>query len=682
VSSGVVVALLLVLLSIPVLARAVEGAGPLAPAQSAFDSVEVSDSCIAIGEHVPNLTVWGVGFDAWVPAESTNFLSVEWSWGGAPSFPNPAVVLPLSRVSTTGSFTMTFDVTGVSQGFAGFSVVVRNPSGSSPTLVGSVDVDINDNCPTGTATCSITPGPGVLLMSVNGYDPTFPVQFFYQYRRTDQIGPVPGTAAPDSSVRGQFQPAPQTANATVTARIVQPAEGDSSSQTFFITFDAPACQDVAGPALLITPGVFDFGVVNLAASSGAVAFNVVNVGKLTTPISSIALGGGQSSDFKVDSNACDGVTLVAGAGCTVTIHFTPSGPGARTATLTATSSNSATASASLTGTGLRPPGLSINPSTRNFGSVPEHTASSPTTFTVANTGSQPQTITSVSLTGSQASEFVVDLGTCGGAVVVGGGTCTLQVVFQPSGLGSRTARLIITSNANASAAATLRGTGQAGRLGLDPSPADFGVVPIGTTANAIDVKVTNGGTAALAMSAVRTGGANASEFSIVSDSCTGQQLAPGGSCTVSVAFRPADAGDRIASLDIDNVDGTTSGVLRGAGIFQAILKFTPSVVSAGQLATVVGQSFPANTAITLQWQETGIHEPIEVKTDGTGGFKVSFVIIIGERLGPRHLEPAPAPGVLEEPRPIAPLLVQAPTFRPQGVAIRSGGFSPTLVSRG
>jgi hypothetical protein len=71
-----------------------------------------------------------------------------------------------------------------------------------------------------------------------------------------------------------------------------------------------------------------------------------------------------------------------------------------------------------------------------------------------------------------------------------------------------------------------------------------------------------------------------------------------------------------------------------------------------------------------------------VTTDARGGFKVSFVIILGERLGSRHLEPAQDPGVLEEPRPVAPLLVQAPTFRPQGVAIRSGAFNPSLVTRG
>jgi hypothetical protein len=233
-----------------------------------------------------------------------------------------------------------------------------------------------------------------------------------------------------------------------------------------------------------------------------------------------------------------------------------------------------------------------------------------------------------------------------------------------------------------SATAILRGTGQAGRRGFDPNPSDFGVVAVGTTSNAITVTVTNAGAAPLGITAVRAGGTNAAEFLISADSCTGQQLAPTATCSVSVSFRPADAGTRTGSLDIDNSEGTASAVLRGVGIFQAILKFTPPVVSSGSLATLVGQSFPANTAITLQWQEAGIRAPFRVTTDSNGAFKLAFIIITGERLGPRHLEPAPDPGVLEEPRPVAPLLVQAPTFRPQGVAIRSGAFNPSLVTRG
>jgi HYDIN/CFA65/VesB-like, Ig-like domain len=435
-------------------------------------------------------------------------------------------------------------------------------------------------------------------------------------------------------------------------------------------------------ALSITPGARDFGGVNLGSTSAAAAFNVVNVGNIAAPINGVSVGGAQFGEFVVESNGCAAVTLPVGASCTVTMHFAPGGAGLRAATLTATSSNTATASASLTGTGVRPPGLSINPTNKNFGTVPERGASSATTFVVTNTGSAPQTITSVTLTGSQAAEFTVDPDTCGSAIVAGGATCTVKAAFTPTSSGSRTARLVVKSDANVTVQATLRGTGQPGQLGLDPNPADFGVVAVGTSSNAIAVTVTNGGSVALDVTAVRIGGTNAPEFLILSDTCTGQQLAPATACTVSVSFRPTDAGTRTGSLDIDQSDGTSSGVLTGVGIFQAILKFTPPVVSAGSLATVVGQSFPPNTAITLQWQETGIHEPLQVTTDGNGAFRLSFVIIIGERLGPRHLEPAPNPGVLVEPRPVAPLLVQAPTFRPQGVAIRSGGFNPSLVTRG
>jgi HYDIN/CFA65/VesB-like, Ig-like domain len=432
-------------------------------------------------------------------------------------------------------------------------------------------------------------------------------------------------------------------------------------------------------ALTISPGAFNFGEVNVGASSGAAAFAVVNTGQRPATINGVSIT--PVGEFAIDSNAC-AATLAPGATCAVTVHFTPGASGPRSATLTATSTGGATASSALSGTGVTPPGLSISPTTKNFGSVPERGTSAATTFTVKNTGSQPQTITSVALNTGQPDQFALDPGTCAGAVVPGGGTCTVNAAFTPTASGARTTRLVVSSNANVSATATLRGTGQPGRLGFEPNPADYGVVAIGSTTNAVTVTITNGGGGVLGVTAVRVGGANAGEFLVMSDSCTGQQLAPAGTCTVSVAFRPLGTGTRTGSLDVDHSDGTASAVLRGVGIFQAILKFTPPVVSAGSLATVVGQSFPANTTITLQWQEAGIAAPLQVTTDGGGAFRQSFVILVGERLGPRHLEPAPDPGVLNEPRPVAALLVQAPTFRPQSVAVRGGGFNLNLVSRG
>ena len=212
-------------------------------AQTPTDLLEVSESCVAIGQRFPTLTVWGTGFNQ--VAQAGGSFSVEWSWGGAPSTTDPATVVPASQTTTASNFTMTFDVTGDSQGLGGFDVIYNN--GVSPTLVGAANVDINPTCPTGTASCSTTPGTSALLVSTSGYDPTWAVDFFYQYHLPDQAGPVPGTAAPDGSVHGQFQPAPQSTNANVTARIIQPPSGDFSGQTYFITVAAPVCHDVPFP---------------------------------------------------------------------------------------------------------------------------------------------------------------------------------------------------------------------------------------------------------------------------------------------------------------------------------------------------------------------------------------------------------------------------------------------------
>ncbi len=165
------VALALVLLSIPVFARAVEGAARSTAGQP-VDLLEVSDSCVAVGQHI-TATVSGTGFEQWLPPGKGNSLTVVWEFAGVGS--DPAIVLPGSRLAPAGTFTMTFDVTGLSQGFGGF--------------------------------------------------------------------------APDGSVHGRFQPAPQSSNATVTVLIVQPPGEDSPSHTFFITMAAPICHDVAPPAL-------------------------------------------------------------------------------------------------------------------------------------------------------------------------------------------------------------------------------------------------------------------------------------------------------------------------------------------------------------------------------------------------------------------------------------------------
>jgi hypothetical protein len=70
--------LVLVLLSIPVLAPAVEGATRSTTAQP-VDLLEVSDSCVAVGQHI-SITVWGSGFENALQPGST--LTLRWAFAG------------------------------------------------------------------------------------------------------------------------------------------------------------------------------------------------------------------------------------------------------------------------------------------------------------------------------------------------------------------------------------------------------------------------------------------------------------------------------------------------------------------------------------------------------------------------------------------------------------------------
>ncbi len=91
-------------------------------------------------------------------------------------------------------------------------------------------------------------------------------------------------------------------------------------------------------------------------------------------------------------------------------------------------------------------------------------------------------------------------------------------------------------------------TGRAPRAGASPTSLAFGTVRRGQTSSAKTVTFMSTGTAPLSVSSVRITGANASDFKLQSDGCTGAVLAGGKSCTVSVAFAPTALNGRNASL--------------------------------------------------------------------------------------------------------------------------------------
>ena len=92
------------------------------------------------------------------------------------------------------------------------------------------------------------------------------------------------------------------------------------------------------------------------------------------------------------------------------------------------------------------PDISVSPVSFDFGSVNVGSTSAPRTFTISNAGDTDLVIGTISITGTDASEFSIQNDNCSGQTIAPSDTCTVDVVFSPTSAGSKSANLSIPSN--------------------------------------------------------------------------------------------------------------------------------------------------------------------------------------------------------------------------------------------
>jgi hypothetical protein len=288
----------------------------------------------------------------------------------------------------------------------------------------------------------------------------------------------------------------------------------------------------------IAPSPYDFGALLVGNSSSAVSFFAVNGGGVPSGVPVVNVGGADAADFAIMSNGCV-AAVNPGASCMVSIVFTPSARGARSATLIVSATPGGSAMASLGGKGQVPSSLSITPTGQDFPGVVLGGSSS-ATFTVKNDGDLDSGIPAASLTGNPR-EFTVTGNTCKIALI-GGDTCQVTINFTPMGQGPRPgAQLTVMATPGGTPVASLTGSG-ATALTLSPSPFAFGNCPPATVGppKRQDFTVTNMGPAQVGAPAFTLTGANPTFFGIVAPGagipCTQiPALASGGTCTVGIA---------------------------------------------------------------------------------------------------------------------------------------------------
>jgi hypothetical protein len=164
-------------------------------------------------------------------------------------------------------------------------------------------------------------------------------------------------------------------------------------------------------------------------------------------LSSIALTGANAGDF-AQSNTC-GTSVAAGASCTVSVTFDPTASGSRSASVSFTdNANGSPQSLGLSGTGTSAT-VSLSPSSLSFTNQPISVTSSAQIVTLTNGGSTALSISSLTITGTNAADFAEVANTCGSSVAAGA-NCSIGVAFTPSTSNSETASLAIADNATGS----------------------------------------------------------------------------------------------------------------------------------------------------------------------------------------------------------------------------------------
>lgn len=336
-------------------------------------------------------------------------------------------------------------------------------------------------------------------------------------------------------------------------------------------------------ALTASTPSLNLGSVIKDQAGTATPVTITNTGDQPTGTLSVERAGANAGDFSIVTNGCTGQILASGANCSVSVRFDPKTTGNLQATLNVSATPGGAVAVALQGVGLSQANVSVSPSNANLGGINVGATGTATPFSVLNMGAQATGVPSFALLGTDANQFTLGTNNCA-IGVPGGASCTVNVAFAPTSRGMKNASLQITTNPGGMAFASLGGTGLApASLTAAPNTLAFGSLVVGTTSGTITSTFSNPGDLATAAPSVAVSGANAADFAIVSNSCSG--AIPGGDyCIVGIAFTASQTSARSATLTVNaGASAMASVSLTGTGLAPAAMSGTPPSLTFGSL---------------------------------------------------------------------------------------------------
>lgn len=361
---------------------------------------------------------------------------------------------------------------------------------------------------------------------------------------------------------------------------------------------SPIVSFVGTPAVHVAPSAVSFGPVAIGGSSAPHTITVTSSG--TAPYSLASLGNSATCDggpicssggFICSTTCLPPHSYAPGASCSITTTFAPTfiGTGQTTSIYVCDSSGTGTL-ALLTGDGVVPSPINIQPPAWDFGTVTIGQSSSDQIFAIANPGSVPVTIGTVSTTG----DFVIADSNCA-SVIAAGSQCTADVHFTPTLTGARSGTLVVPYSGpildlstpaakvvseGSFATSLLSGTGTS-QPALDvPALVDFGSYSLGAPGLVRTATITNTGTAVVHISSITT----TAPFTVSND-CT-QALNPGDACHVTIGFSSTVPGPFTGSVSVasDAPGGLRTIALTALaqGVAAPVIHIAPTTIGFGE----------------------------------------------------------------------------------------------------
>jgi sugar lactone lactonase YvrE len=215
--------------------------------------------------------------------------------------------------------------------------------------------------------------------------------------------------------------------------------------------------------------------------------------------------------------------------------------------------------------------LSTAPGSLNFGLTSVGSTSPPESVTISALG--PLTISDISVSGPYS-----EVDDCP-ASMPNGTTCTMYVYFTPTGSGTTTGTVTISTNGFFNPASTISLTGLGTAISITGAPVNFGNQLVKTTSAVKTVTVTNTGTTAITMGTISLN--ETTDFAISSNTCpaSGSKLNGGTSCSLGLTFTPASTGTKKGAVLINDSDPTSPQLVGLAGTGISNVSLSPTSVT-------------------------------------------------------------------------------------------------------